>query len=72
MEPSHPDSWIKLERDAQGWARVVMAREPVNGMNLPFWQRLSDLLHTCEQAPDIRGIIFCRYDPEAGNNTFAH
>lgn len=64
MEPAHPESWITLERDSQGWARIIMAREPVNSMNLPFWQRLSDLLHICEQAQDVRGVVFCRCVPK--------
>ena len=55
------EGWITVERAAQGeWARITMAREPVNSMNYAFWKRLTDVLHTCEQAPDIRGVIFCR------------
>ena len=37
-----------------------MARDPVNSMNYAFWKRLTDVLHACEQAADIRGVIFCR------------
>lgn len=54
------ESWVTVEKDrGSSWARIVLCREPVNSMNFAFWQRLSEVLHTCEQTEDIRGVIFC-------------
>lgn len=54
------ESWVTLDDSDKGFARIVMAREPVNSMNLEFWQRLQELLYQCEETPEIRGVIFCR------------
>lgn len=54
--------WVVLDETGKynGFARIIMAREPVNSMNLEFWQRLHELLLQCEATPEIRGVIFCR------------
>lgn len=37
-------AWIRVEAlPGKAWARVVMAREPVNSMSLAFWQRLAEV-----------------------------
>lgn len=57
-------SWITLEKDrASPYAKINMCREPVNGMNYAFWKRMMDVLNTCEQSSDIRGVIFYRSAP---------
>jgi enoyl-CoA hydratase/carnithine racemase len=56
------EAWVTLDETnkSSGFATIIMAREPVNSMNLEFWQRLQELLYQCEQDSAIRGIIFCR------------
>lgn len=55
------ESYMRVERHAaEGYALVVLAREPVNTMNLAFWQQLAATLTELEGDPAIRGAIFCR------------
>lgn len=58
MDFNSADSWVAVENTSLGWARICMARDPVNSMNLAFWKQLHDALKACESAPDIRGVIF--------------
>ncbi|PSC74629.1 enoyl hydratase isomerase [Micractinium conductrix] len=54
------ESYMRVERHAaEGYALVVLAREPVNTMNLAFWQQLAATLTELEGDPAIRGAIFC-------------
>jgi len=40
------------------YATIIMEREPVNSMNLPFWIQLSKALNDLEDNRGIRGVIF--------------
>jgi 3,2-trans-enoyl-CoA isomerase len=52
------ESYISIEKVADGYAIVTMAREPVNSMNLDMWTQLSDALSGLEADSAIRGVIF--------------
>lgn len=60
---SEAGEWVQLDKESggKGWAVITLAREPVNSMNTTFWQQLSDAVTACEQAPDVRGVIFTRF-----------
>lgn len=57
MPPS--EQFLRVERrPAEGYALIVLCREPVNTMNLAFWQQLASTLDELEADPSVRGVIF--------------
>lgn len=50
--------FISVEIKEKGVAVVTMCREPVNSMNLEFWQQLLQALTDLEKNPKVRGVIF--------------
>ncbi|KAI3425765.1 hypothetical protein D9Q98_007740 [Chlorella vulgaris] len=59
MPPPDADAFLRVERRKGAYALVVLCREPVNTMNLSFWQQLTAVLDELEADPAMRGIIFC-------------
>ena len=55
--PEQP--FLRVEKRPGGYALVVLCREPVNTMNLAFWQQLTATLDELEGDPSVRGAIFC-------------
>lgn len=51
-------SYLKVEKQAGGYAIVHIAREPANVMDLEFWQQLTSAVEGLEQDADVRGVIF--------------
>ena len=51
-------AYLRVER-REGYAAVVLCREPVNTMNLAFWQQLTATLDELEADPAVRGALFC-------------
>ena len=49
---------LSVERRPGGVAIVVLAREPANVMNLPFWQGLTRILDELEADTSVHGVIF--------------
>lgn len=49
-------SWINVERK-QRYAILTLQREPVNTMNLKFWELLTAALDDLEADPSIDGVI---------------
>lgn len=58
MSAGRSQHFLRVERK-EGYAVVVLCREPVNTMNLAFWQQLTATLGQLEADPAVRGIIFC-------------
>eukprot|EP00887_Chlorella_sp_A99_P007966 scaffold12.g7966.t1 len=50
-------TYLQIERGAE-FAVVRFCREPVNTMNLAFWQQLLQTLEELEADPEMRGVIF--------------
>lgn len=51
-------AFVQTERKG-AFAIVTLMREPVNTMNLSFWQQLADTLAELERDPATKGVIFC-------------
>lgn len=49
---------IKTERRDHGIAIIRLAKEPVNSMNTPFWQQLTDHITALENDKSCRAVIF--------------
>ena len=56
--PAPESAYLRVER-REGYAAVVLCREPVNTMNLAFWQQLTATLDELEADPAVRGALFC-------------
>ena len=54
------DQYVSVEKSGRGWARITLQRESTNAMDVTMWQQLASALEACEQAVDVRGVIFCR------------
>lgn len=51
-------AYLRVATTAAGVAVVTLAREPVNTMNLKFWQDLMATLEQLEADPKVRAVIF--------------
>lgn len=51
--------FLRIERRAEGFAVVTLAREPVNTLNLDAWRALDSALTQLEADPQVHGVIFC-------------
>uniref|UniRef100_A0A7S1QJ94 Uncharacterized protein n=1 Tax=Alexandrium catenella TaxID=2925 RepID=A0A7S1QJ94_ALECA len=49
---------ISTEKSPGGVAVITLAKEPVNSMNLDFWQGLLQAFEACENDPSVRAVIF--------------
>lgn len=59
QQPRQQDAepmWIDVERK-QRYAIIKLQREPVNTMNLKFWELLTAALDDLEADPDVDGVI---------------
>ena len=52
------ETYVHIEKKAQGYAVLTLAREPVNSMNLDLWRQLASALDALEADPSVRGVIF--------------
>lgn len=50
-------SFIKISEQEGGYAFVDLQRNPVNSMNLDFWEQLTAVLDSLEKNPRIRAMI---------------
>lgn len=56
--PAPESAYLRVER-RDGFAAVVLCREPVNTMNLAFWKQLTATLDELEADLSVRGALFC-------------
>lgn len=50
-------SWVKVDKQPDGFAVVSLCKEPANTFDHRLWQQLSDAISTCEEDQDVRGVI---------------
>lgn len=49
---------VSLEKLGDGIAVISLAKEPVNSMNLEFWQQLLTTFQAAESDAEVRGVVF--------------
>lgn len=64
------EGWVRVERRG-AYALVVLQREPVNTMNLAFWQQLTATLDELEADPQVGGQAARRYSAAGSTPQFA-